>query len=229
MKGNRGFDEVMIVNPTSEAFGRNQGARLMSFHALEPPDMGYYAQEEPGYGYYAEDYPVEGYGYGAPVADYGDEYVLEPVGYYPGMGWYGAEEPVEGYGYFAEDYPVEGYGYGYPVGAYGQEYVLEPVGYYGQVGSYGQPQTFDYYGQYEPQAAYPGMGYYGDQDYSGYVRDVPPAFNAGCPMPTNVAGYGDGESFEGYVRPATVNATCEGFTPQPGPTPAEPETFRPLW
>lgn len=228
MKGNRNFDEVMIVNPAVAPFGANQGVTPMSFRAAEPPEMGYYAEEEPGYGYFAEEYPVEGYGFADPAGYYGDEYVLEPVGYYGGMGWYGEQEPVEGYGYFAEDYPVEGYGFAYPVDDYAQEYVPESVGYYGQMGWYGQPET-EGYGQYEPVVQYPGMGYYAAPDFSGYVRDVRPAFNAGCPMPTNVAGFGDAENFEGYVQPATVNATCDRFTPQPGTTPGEPETFRPLW
>src|SRR2546422_617857 len=134
MKGNRNFDEVMIANPAVAPFGANQGVTPMSFRAAEPPEMGYYAEEEPGYGYFAEEYPVEGYGFADPAGYYGDEYVLEPVGYY-----------------------------------------------------------------------------------------------GGCPMPTNGAGFGEPENFEGYVQPATVNATCDRFTAQPGTTPGEPETFRPLW
>src|SRR5712691_3071511 len=180
MKGNRNFDEVMVVNPAVAPFGANQGVTPMSFRAAEPPEMGYYAEEEPGYGYFAEDYPVDGYGFAYPVDDYAQEYVPESVGYYGPMGWYGQPE-------------VEGYG------------------------------------QYEPVVQYPGMGYYAAPDFSGYVRDVRPAFNAGCPMPTNVAGFGEPENFEGYVQPATVNATCDRFTAQPGTTPGEPETFRPLW
>ena len=37
------------------------------------------------------------------------------------------------------------------------------------------------------------------------VRDVPPAFNAGCPLPTNVAGFGEPTPLEGYVQPSEVS------------------------
>src|SRR5262245_23506100 len=62
MNGNRGFDEVMIVNP-SEA---NGGGRFMRFHYAQPPEMGYYAE------------PPEMYDWGEPDM-YGQ---YEPVGYY---------------------------------------------------------------------------------------------------------------------------------------------------
>ena len=58
------------------------------------------------------------------------------------------------------------------------------------------------YGQYEPLAEdYPGMAYYGEPDISGYVRDMAPTFNPGCPLPTNVAGFDESENLAGYVRP----------------------------
>jgi hypothetical protein len=85
----------------------------------------------------------------------------------------------------------------------------------------------------EPQFAeeYPGMAYYGEPEigYGGYVRDVAPAFNAGCPLPTNLSGFDDVDGFGGYSTPATVNPTCDQITPQPGTAPAPPETFKPLW
>ena len=46
MKLNRGFDEVMIVNPCIPGSTTNQRVRLMRFHA--PPAIGGYG------GYYAE-------------------------------------------------------------------------------------------------------------------------------------------------------------------------------
>jgi hypothetical protein len=55
-----------------------------------------------------------------------------------------------------------------------------------------------------------------------------PRYNAGCAAPTNVNGFGE-PSFEGYAKPRTVNPVVKQFDPQPGPTPNEPETFRPLW
>ena len=56
-----------------------------------------------------------------------------------------------------------------------------------------------------------------------------PTSDAGCPMPTNVAGFGEAQPLEGYVRPTEVSPACRDFTPQPGPTPSVPETFKPLW
>jgi hypothetical protein len=97
-------------------------------------------------------------------------------------------------------------------------------GYYGQV-----PEMVGY-GEYAPpEQGYPGVGYYGQPDLAGYVRETEPTFNAGCPLPTNVPGFGEAENLEGYVKPTTVNPTCPQFTPQPGPTPSVPETFKPLW
>jgi hypothetical protein len=60
MSHQRGFDEVMIVNPTD----LNQGATLMQFQYGEPP-----------YGYYGEPYYGEPY-VGEPY--YGEPYVGEP-------------------------------------------------------------------------------------------------------------------------------------------------------
>jgi hypothetical protein len=61
------------------------------------------------------------------------------------------------------------------------------------------------------------------------VRETEPPFNAGCPLPTNVAGFGESEDLAGYIRPTTVNAACGQFTGQPGQPPSVPETFKPLW
>jgi hypothetical protein len=259
MNRNRGFDEVMIVNPGEPG----QGARLMRFHYGEPPEMGYVGEDT--YGYYAEP-PVEGYGYFAedpygyyaesPFEGYG-YFAEDPYGYYaespfegygyfaepPDMGFYAA--PQGGYGYFAEDpygyyaeappeseaayarnVPVAGYGQYEPVGYFAEE---PPYGQYEPVGWYGQVPEMVGYGEMEPLAEdYPGMADYAEPEIAGYVRDVPPRFNAGCPMPTNVAGFGE-PPLDGYVRPTAVSPTCTDFTPQPGPSSAVPDTLKPLW
>jgi hypothetical protein len=224
MKTNHGFDEVMIVNPFNPQTNNQQQIKLMKFsgpqsyfgepigYYAEPQDFAYYGQPANGYGY-AES---PEYSYYAEPPEYGE---YEPVGYYAEeqpYGYYG--EPPE-YGYYAE--PPE-YGEYEPVGYYAEE---QPYGYYGE------PQEMVGYGQYEPLSEYPeGVGEYAEPDVSGYVREVAvPPFNPGCPMPTNVAGFGETEPFAGYTRPATVNPTCGQFTPQPGITEQVPETFRPLW
>jgi hypothetical protein len=239
MKHNRGYDEVMIVNPYDPQ-STNQQTNLMTFHAT--PDMGYYA-DPAGYGYYADSPEMMGY------------YAAEPeaYGYYgdqPDMGWY-ADSPDIGYygdpdyGYYAQpDFTTGYYGepamgyYGEPaIGYYGDQY--EPVGYYADewpMGWYGDSLDMAGYSDYEPLSEYADeVGYYGDQDLAGYVRQTAPAYNPGCPIPTNVAGYGeqeqfsDSDPFSGYQRPRSVNAKCEQFTPQPGVNDSVPETFRPLW
>jgi len=222
MKNGQRFDEVMIVNPYDPA-ARNEGARLMQFHYAEPPEYGYYAEADP-YGYYgyygcaAAPSAYAGWGQYEPVNGYG---YAEP----PEMGYYGQADP---YGYYAE--PYEHAGWGAP--GYGEYEYAE----YEPLNDYAEPE----FAEYEPVGYYADeypMGYYGDSPelvgwgdpaFEGYVRDGKPTFNPGCPMPTNVAGLGESE-FDGYVRPATVNPTCENFTPQPGPTPGVPDTFRPLW
>jgi hypothetical protein len=227
-----GFDEVMIVNPSE-----NYGGRTMRFRYAQQPDMGYYGELPQDYGYYAEDpYLSQGYGYGE----------VDPYGYYAAVpemyGWgepdvYGQYEPVGYYAeepYLSEEMPygeIDPYGYyaqaPEPYGEpemYGQ---YEPVGYYGEEPylseemPYGETEPYGYYGE-SPEI-------YGEPEMDGYVREMEPAFNAGCPLPTNVSGFGEAEPLEGYVRPATVNASCDGFTAQPGTATSVPETFRPLW
>ncbi len=285
MNANRGFDEVMIVNPSEEGRENYKGARLMRFHAGGPPGFGYYAEPSDPYGYYAEP-PPDVYGYAEPPDSYGyyadpyagygyyaeDPYPPPNYGYYadPSAGYGYYADPSAGYGYYSQYPDMTGYGYygqypdmtGYaeppagvePVGYYAEEY---PMGYYGNEYSppgYGQEPTYGYYaeeaqypmgqheemgywsqapemvgyGQYDPQTAYPGMGYYAEPDMSGYVRQTRSPFNAGCPMPTNVAGF-DEDPLEGYVKPATVNPNCSQFTPQPGEPIPPPDGFKPLW
>jgi hypothetical protein len=154
------------------------------------------------------------YGYGEP----------EPYGQYEPVGYY-AEDPYlaqDPYGYYAE--PQEMYGYGEPE-PYGQ---YEPVGYYAEDPYMGEDPYLaeDPYGYYGETPETYG---YGEPEMSGYTRDVPPAFNAGCPIPTNVSGFSETEPLEGYIQPTEVSPSCSGFTPQPGPTTPVPETFKPLW
>src|SRR5436189_203577 len=94
-------------------------------------------------------------------------------------------------------------GFGYYADPYG--YYADPYGFYAD--PYAQPD--------------PGMGL--------YVSETDPAFNAGCPMPTNVHGVDEDPTLGAYIRPENVNAACERFVPQPGTPPGLPETLRPLW
>jgi hypothetical protein len=294
MKRNRGFDEVMIVNPYDPGSNDNQGVRLMRFYAAppgmgyyaEPPaDPGYYAAPVNGYGYYAQApggygyyaAPANGYGYYANLPDqpelYGDiapgHDPYGPVGYVTGeypMGSYGDPYAMGYYGqpmgYYADATDMDGYGGYGPMGYYADTPEMPgygPMGYYadtpetpgyGPMGYYADtPETPGYgpmgyyaetpgYPRYEPMAAAnPDVDGYGaySQDYAGYVRETHPAFNAGCPMPTNVHGFGEPNmqnmqnTFEGYVKPSTVNPMCGQFTPQPGQEAATPDTFKPLW
>jgi hypothetical protein len=250
MKHNRGYDEVMIVNPYDPQ-STNQQTNLMTFHAT--PEMGYYAAPT-DYGYYADSPEMMGY------------YAAEPgaYGYYadqPEMGWYADSPEMMGYyaaepgayGYYADqpemgwyaDSPEMGYygdpGYGYysepGIGYYGDQH--EPIGYYADewpMGWYGDSPDLAGYGDYQPFSDYGDeMSYYAQPEMAGYVRQTAPVFNPGCPIPTNVAGYNEGEQFAaeepfaGYQRPMTVNASCGQFTPQPGVSDSMPDTFRPLW
>jgi hypothetical protein len=210
----------------------------------DPYLMGYYGQPMGYYGYYgqptghyADTTDVNGYGYyGQPAGHYADTTDVNGYGYYG--------QPT---GHYADTTDVNGYG-GY--GSMGYYANTPEMPGYGQMGYYADPQEIPGYGQtgyyadppgdprYEQMAAanpdVDGYGAYG-QGYAGYVREADPAFNAGCPMPTNVHGYGDPNMqnmpnmFEGYVKPSTVNPMCGQFTPQPGQEAAAPDTFKPLW
>ena len=242
MKGYRDFDEVMIVNPFDPNVGFEQGVRLMGYPYTQMPNIDYYGQPVPppeeGYGYFA-DAPYQPIGYYAAMpeeAGWSQPETYPPYG--PGYGHYqplyGAgqpqPEPYEPVGYYADEYPPGVYGEDSPLDYYADDVYPSVESYEPTVGWYGQPLVTPDYPQYgAPPEEYPLMGYYGGPEYAGYVRDVPPPFNAGCPLPTNVAGFSAEEQLEGYVRPVDVSPTCERFTPQPGPTPGVPETFRPLW
>lgn len=209
------------------------------------PTMGYYSEVDPAMGYYAEVDPAMGY-YGQvdpTMAYYGE--VDPTMAYYgqgdPAMGYYGEVDAA--YGHYAQAPELAGFnawdgcghsGYqpagGEPVGYFAEE---QPVGYYGEdpgqpVGYYGQAPEMVGYGEPEFAEEYPGVSYYGEPDYAGYVRETDSAFNPGCPLPTNVNGFDEGE-FAGYARPASVNPSCDQMTPQPGSASSTPDTFKPLW
>jgi len=208
----------------------------------EVDPLGYYAEAEPGYGYYSGYY-----GEIDPAMAYGE---MDPaMGYYGGyygevdpLGYYGEVDPAFGYYAEAPEYgPVGDWGesdvYGSPVGYFAEEF---PVGYYGEethpgVGYYGEMPEMVGYGEPDFAEGYPAVAYYGEPEfgeadfagYGAYVRATPEAFNAGCPLPSNVSGLDDG--FGAYMKPATVNPSCEQMSAQPGSPPSPPETFKPLW
>ena len=222
-----------------EPYGYYGGPQAYGYYA-QPEQYGYFAQEDPAYadvdpayGYYAKVDPANDYGYFADVDPAYGYYAQED----PTYGYYGQVDPT--YGYYAQEPQPDrwdGYDYGQyepamyaepgPVGYYGEEV---PVGPYNQasMGYYGQVPEFSGYGDQQPQYEPPAVGYYGEPEYSGYAREVSPPFNAGCPLPMNVNGID--ESFAGYERPATVNASCNQFTEQPGSPAMAPDTFKPLW
>jgi hypothetical protein len=204
----------------------------------QAPEYGYYGEgpefAEPEYGYYAEDpYGEDPYGedpYGEdPYGEdpYGeDPYGEEPYGYAEGSEFADWGETEPGYaepdpvGYFAQEQPMAGY-------------AKDPSLAWGEASS---PQFAAHgWGQVPEMVGYGPMGeapleYYGEPELAAYVRDVrAPAFNAGCPMPTNTVGGYEESPLEGYVKPTPVSPRCESFATQPGPTPAVPETFKPLW
>src|SRR5215469_18018890 len=212
MKANSGFDEVMIVNPYDPRSNNQQHHQLMRFHESpgyygvpgygaypEPDQMAYYGA--PGYAAYPE--PDQMAYYGAP--GYGAYPEPDQMAYYGESGYGGYVEPEQGsYGSpgFGQYVNPEMAAYE-PIGYISEE---QPLGWYPEMAGYPDDQPLA-----EP---YPeGIGYY-SPDISGYVRETAtPAYNPGCPMPTNVAGFGDAEPFAGYQRPSTVNPTCEQFIP----------------
>ena len=232
-----------------EAYGYYAEPEAYGYYGEVDPTVGYWGEVDPAYGYYGEVDPAVAY-YGEVDPAYGYYGEVDPtIGYYgevdPAMSYYGEVDPTMGYyGEAPESAGVgawDGYGYGYdetetvgyaepePVGYYAEE---TPVGYYGEdpasMGYYGEAPEMVGYGEPEFAEDYPGVSFYGESDYAGYVRETDSAFNAGCPLPTNVNGY-DGDGFAGYSRPATVNPSCDQFTSQPGSSPSPPETFKPLW
>ncbi|MBZ5701871.1 MAG: hypothetical protein LAN84_08485 [Acidobacteriia bacterium] len=251
MKRNSGFDEVMIVNPCDPAaMGDAQGETSMQFHYAESPEFAEYepvgewgeqefAEFEPvggyaapaPYGYYTQPPGMAGWGAAGPYGSYAKpEFAkYEPVAGYSEADPYGQFAETDPYGYYAEPPDMGACGEVDPYGSYAEpefaEY--EPVGYYAEeypVAGYGYAQSPELvgWGQADP------YGYYAEPEFAGYVRDTPPTFNPSCPMPTNVAGFGE-YPFEGYVKPRNVSPTCEQFSPPPDGTTAVPDTFRPIW
>ena len=133
------------------------------------------------------------------------------------MAYYG--EPPQSYGYYGEPLDPTLTGYGEATQQYLEPRPLD--------GYYGEPEMPGY-AHYESPQAYPGVAYYGDPYLAGYMRETQPTYNAGCPMPTNVAGFAAVEPLEGYVKPSSVNAACDQFVPQPD-SPSTSEFFKPLW
>ena len=214
----------MIVNPAPAGPGE-PGEKTMRFHYYGQP------QEVAGYGYYGEapQFPgYSGYGYYGEAPQYPG---------YAGYGYYGEPADVGGYGYYGEADPVGYYAEETPVGYYGDDPNM--TGEYGTAGyGDGQPEMVGY-GEGEPfSEEYPGVsdyaedysGYddYGEPGVEGYVRDVPSAFNAGCPLPLNT-GLAAGDEFAGYSKPGDVSPACTTFVEQPGSPSMIPETLRPLW
>lgn len=205
----------------------------MQFHYGGWPGFGYYADPYAGYGdpYGGYGGYAGAYGYGDPYYGYGDPAYgyADPYGYYaqdePGWGQddtygYADDEQV---GYYAQDSPFDG-----DVG-----YADEASDGYGWGYGYADddPSMAGWYGEGEQDfGADEGWdGYGGGYGYSGFVREGPSPFNAGCPMPSNVAGPEADDSLAGYGPPANVNASVEDFRPQPGGARGVPDTFRPLW
>ena len=128
-----------------------------------------------------------------------------------------------------------------PMGFYAQSPELSGYAEPPEFAGYAEPPEYGYYAQ-EPNVAYgeemPVAGYgaepremvgWGEPDLSAYVRDTAAQFNAGCPLPTNVAGLSEPADLAGYTTPGTVNPSVASFTPQPGPTAAIPDSFKPIW
>jgi hypothetical protein len=137
------------------------------------------------------------------------------------MGWYG-EGPYGAYAqppevsYFADD-PTAGYGD--PGIGCCESGRCKCSGRTPELVGWGEP---DPYGV--PDVAEP------PENVSGYMRDAPPVFNAGCPMPTNVSGMDEPQPLDGYLAPRDVSPTCREYTPPPdGGTPPLPDTLKPLW
>lgn len=221
--------------PAPYGYGHYAAPAAPSYYGQAPAVYGYYAQA-PEYGYppaapelgwYAEaQEPFAGHGHPGELGYYAEYpelgYASEPVNGYGGYAGYGAYQEPPDLGYYGE--PPGWEGYAEPVAYYAQEYPPQPVAGYGQM-----PEMVGY-GDYGSLAEnYPGAAGYADPAYAGYVRQQPPTYNPGCPMPTNVAGIGETEPLEGYVKPGTVNPTCDQFTPPPDGGASMPETFRPLW
>jgi hypothetical protein len=201
----------------------------------EPADpYGYYAEAPEPYAGYAE--PADPYGYYAEAADpYG--YVAEPAdpyGYYgePADPYGDYAEAADPYGYYGE--PADPYGsYGEPAEPYGSYAEMDPTyaGYlgYGAPGGFAEMPEMPGYAKPDPAMGQSAMSYYGDPYFAGYVRDQPPQYNPGCPMPVNVAGYEGAGDLSGYVTPSSVSPNCTQFTPQQVQESSSPEIFSALW
>jgi len=233
----RGFDEVMIVNPQERA-GQARGVRLMPYYDANYPEMGGYADpvgQEPWSGY-GEEYQVADAG----EPEYGYCDGLDEAGEYadPGYAYADADpnflgqEPV---GYVAQEPYAQPMGYGYVAApgfgaCTGQEPCprcsgLSDAELFGPAyGAYAQEDP-----RFSGYADDPILsGYSEDPAVSGYTTDLPSRFNASFGIPGSVAGV-DEAPLDGFVRPREVGPVVRDFTPAPESPNFVPETFKPLW
>lgn len=235
----RGFDEVMIVNPEERA-GPARGVRLMPYYDANYPEMGGYADpvgDDPYAGYGQEYVGPEEYGSceGAEPGDWGD----------PACGYAQADPGAVGYpsvGYVAQEPYAAPYGYaGAPYG-----YAGAPMAF----GYAGAPAAFGCAGEapcprcsgLSDEQLYGDDGYSADDGYAeedaryadgpgmeGYTPDLPSRFNARFGIPGTLAGPDQQPPLEGFVRPREVGPVVRQFTPAPEQPVSIPEAFKPLW
>ena len=248
----RGFAEVMIVNPEERA-GPARGVRLMPYYDANYPEMGGYADpvgEDPYAGYGQEYVGPETYGAcdGAEPGEWGDPAYgyaqADPVAIgYPSVGYVAQEPYAAPYGY--ADAPADSAGA--PL-----EYAGAPYGY-GAAGYAGAPAAFGCAGQaacprcsglsddqlygYAADDGYSGAGGYAEEEaryadgpgVEGYSPDLPSRFNARFGIPGTLAGSDQQPPLEGFVKPREVGPVVRQFTPAPEQPGSIPETFKPLW
>jgi hypothetical protein len=236
----RGFDEVMIVNPEERA-GPARGVRLMPYYDANYPEMGGYADpvgEDPYAGYGQEYEGPETYGScdGAESLDWGDPaygYVQADPGTmgYPSVG-YVAQEP------YAAPYGYSGPSYGYAGEPYGFAGTPLAAGAFGCVANAPCPRcsglSDDQLYGYSADDGYSSDDAYGEEDaqYSGvegYAPDLPSRFNARFGIPGSLAGPDQESPLDGFVKPRPVGPVVRQFTPAPEQPPSVPEAFKPLW
>jgi hypothetical protein len=243
----RGFDEVMIVNPEERA-GPARGVRLMPYYDANYPEMGGYADpvgEDPYAGYGQGYVGPETYDrcdgaepgeWGAP--EYGYAQADPGAMGYPSVGYVAQEPYAAPYGYVQADPRAMGYP---SVGYAAQEPYAAPYG------NAAPPAAFGCAGQ-APCPRCSGIsdaelyGYSGEDGYAeederyadepamdGYAPDLPSRFNARFGIPGSLAGPEPEPPLEGFVKPREVGPIVRQFTPAPESPSTIPETFKPLW
>lgn len=232
----RGFDEVMIVNPEERA-GPARGVRLMPYYDANYPEMGGYADpvgEDPYAGYGQEYLGPESYGScdGAEPGERGD----------PAYGYAQADPGAMGYpsvGYVAQEPYAASYGYaGVPYGYAGAPTEADYAGAPAAFGCVGQAPCPRCSGLSDDQLyGYSAADGYAEEDsryadgpgVEGYTADLPPPFNARFGIPGTLAGPDQQPPLEGFVKPREVGPIVRQFTPAPEQPSSLPETFKPLW